>query len=132
MVVEFRILGPVEVRAGDRALPAGEPQRLTVLAALMVDMGRVVGLDALIDRVWGDEPPQQAVSSVRAHITRIRRMLEQASSGGESVEVVRQAGGYVMTARPEQVDLFRFEALVDRAREADSVEQRVELLLRRR
>jgi DNA-binding SARP family transcriptional activator len=49
--VELRLLGPVEIRAGEAALAMGVPQRRVVLAALAVDVGRVVVRQTLIDRV---------------------------------------------------------------------------------
>ncbi|AGZ41045.1 SARP family transcriptional regulator [Actinoplanes friuliensis DSM 7358] len=120
-------MGPVEVRAPDGSVLAGEPRRLAVLAALAVDAGRVVQATTLIDRVWGDDPPGQAARTLGTYVTRIRRMLEQ--SGDSSVTVVSQAGGYRLTAGHDQVDLFRFRDLVVGAR-APSItpERRVELL----
>ena len=50
--VEVRLLGPVEVLAGGRAVEPGPVQQRTVLAALAVDAGRLVPLEVLIDRVW--------------------------------------------------------------------------------
>jgi SARP family transcriptional regulator, regulator of embCAB operon len=61
-LVELRILGPVEVCAGEDPVQAGEPRRLAVLAALAVDAGQVVPAGTLIDRVWGEEPPAQALA----------------------------------------------------------------------
>src|SRR5687768_2297371 len=53
--VEFRLLGPVEVEVAGRRLDAGRPRQRTVLAALLVDAGRQVAAETLIDRVWGED-----------------------------------------------------------------------------
>ena len=125
---ELRLLGPVEVRADNGSVLAGEPRRLAVLAALAVDAGRVVQATTLIDRVWGESPPGQAARTLGTYVTRIRRMLEQ-SFGDPPVTVVNHSGGYRLTARRDQIDLFRFRDLVVRARAASTTaESRVELL----
>ena len=68
---------------------AAAPRRRTaaanaVLAALAVDAGRLVTTDALIDRVWGDRPPQGARAALHAHIARIRRLLDEAGGAGDA------------------------------------------------
>ncbi|GLZ02465.1 BTAD domain-containing putative transcriptional regulator [Actinoplanes sp. NBRC 103695] len=60
----------------------------------------------LVDRVWGESPPKQVRRSLPAHITRIRRTLEQAEPG--STHVARESGGYRLVIQPEQVDVHRF------------------------
>ena len=108
--VEVRLLGPVEVLAGGRAVEPGPVQQRTVLAALAVDAGRLVPLEVLIDRVWGDAPPPSVRSGIYSHIARLRRMLVPA--GG----LLRRPGGYLLDVPPEAVDLHRFRALSQAAR----------------
>lgn len=124
-MVDFRLLGPVEVDVNGRVVDIGPPQRRTVLAALAVDAGRPVAVEALIDRVWAEEPPDGARRSVHAHIARIRRVLEQVSAGrdGEGpVFLVRRGGEYLLDVEPDRVDLYRFRALAARAREPGRTE----------
>ncbi|RSN55192.1 XRE family transcriptional regulator [Amycolatopsis sp. WAC 04182] len=104
--MDFRVLGPVRLHAHGQAIAVGEPRRQAVLAVLLLEAGHTVGVDLLIDRVWGESPPNQVRRSLQAHITRIRRALEQADPGG--ARVVRDPGGYRLVVRPEQVDVFRF------------------------
>jgi DNA-binding SARP family transcriptional activator len=127
MVVEFRLLGPVEVWIGDRRVDVGQPRQRGVLAALTADAGRTVSTEVLIDRVWGDTPPPGARRSLHAHITRIRRVLEQA--GDEPVPLRHGAGGYRLDCDPQQVDIHRLRGLLDLSRKPGcSARQRVELL----
>jgi len=70
-VLEYRLLGPVQVYDDGRLVEAGPPRQRLVLAALLVDAGEVVGWDTLVDRVWGEQTPVDARGSMRAHITRI-------------------------------------------------------------
>ena len=110
--VEVRLLGPVEVLAGGRAVEPGPVQQRTVLAALAVDAGRLVPLDVLIDRVWGDAPPPSVRSGIYSHMARLRRMLVPA--GG----LLRRPGGYLLDVPPEAVDLHRFRTLSQAAPDA--------------
>ncbi|MCS7475879.1 BTAD domain-containing putative transcriptional regulator [Umezawaea endophytica] len=95
--------------AGGRVLAVGEPRQQAVLAVLLLEAGRTVGVDALVDRVWGEATPKQVRRSLQAHLTRVRRVLDQAEPGGAAL--VRDAGGYRLDVRADQVDLFRFRDL---------------------
>jgi tetratricopeptide (TPR) repeat protein/DNA-binding SARP family transcriptional activator len=110
-VVEFRLLGPVEVWAAGGCLETGPPQQRAVLAALAVDAGRPVFRGTLIDRIWSGRAPEGAASALYAHINRIRRMLAAKAAGEEPVRLARRSGGYVLEVDPEDVDLHRFRRL---------------------
>ena len=105
MEAEIRLLGTVEVAAGGRILDAGHPRQCTVLAALAVDCGRVVPWATLVDRVWGDCAPAHPRDSMRAYVTRLRRVVTAADGA-----VVHRAGGYLLDVPAERVDLHRFLA----------------------
>lgn len=117
-MVQFRILGPLEIWDGARLIDVGEPRRRAVMAALVVDAGLLVASATLIDRVWGNASPEQAHRSLSSHVTRIRRVLEQAAGGAAPVAVVNQAGGYRLVVERDCVDLHRFRHLVERARDS--------------
>ncbi|MGW0836858.1 BTAD domain-containing putative transcriptional regulator [Streptomyces prunicolor] len=117
IMVDVQLLGPVELSAEGRAVEVGPPQRRTVMAALAVDVGRPVAVDVVIERVWGPHAPDGARGAVHAHVARIRRMCEQAAeTAREPLSLVRRSGGYLLEARPDQVDVYRFRQLVDQAR----------------
>src|SRR4051812_32071110 len=88
--MELRLLGEVQVLAAGRALDAGTPRQQAVLAALAVEPGRPVPIEALVDRVWGEEPPAEPRNVLYSHLSRIRRLLERAGAGLE-----RRHAGYV-------------------------------------
>lgn len=110
--MRFRLLGPVEVLAGDRPVKLGALKQRHLLAALLFDGGTPVTFDTLIDRLWDDEPPADARGTLYGYVARLRGTLKQ----GDAVRVDRWPGGYQLHAPPESVDLFRFRALVERAR----------------
>ncbi|MCX4238910.1 AfsR/SARP family transcriptional regulator [Streptomyces ortus] len=119
-MVDVQLLGPVELLVGGRVVEVGPPQRRTVMAALAVDVGRPVAADAVIERVWGTHAPDGARNAVHAHVARIRRMCEQAAeTAREPLRLVRRSGGYLLEARPDQVDVYRFRHLIEQARVAD-------------
>jgi DNA-binding SARP family transcriptional activator/tetratricopeptide (TPR) repeat protein len=109
--VEFYLLGPVRLSVAGRTATVGEPRQQAVLAVLLLEAGHTVDVDTLVDRLWGDFPPPQARRSLQAHITRIRRALESAEPGG--ARLTREAGGYRLDIRPDQVDLFRFRRAME-------------------
>jgi DNA-binding SARP family transcriptional activator/tetratricopeptide (TPR) repeat protein len=116
----FRLLGGVELQVGATYLSAGPPQRCGVLAALLIDAGRVVPVETLVARIWADDPPDKATRTLHTHLSRIRRLIE---STGMPAAVVRVAAGYRIDVDPFEVDLHRFRALVSEAAGRDDAER---------
>jgi len=130
--VEFRVLGPVELHANGGPVEVGTPRQRGVLAALVVDAGRPVPLDTLVDRVWGQAPPDGVRRALYVYIARLRGVIRAAgSSGAEAPRLVRRSGGYLLDVDPELVDLHRFRTLVDQARDTDCADSRRATMLRR-
>ncbi|MEU3795798.1 tetratricopeptide repeat protein [Streptomyces fructofermentans] len=117
--MELCVLGPLELRSGGRRFDLGQPRQRAVLAGLAAEPGRLVTVDALVDRVWDDSPPEGARAALYSHISRIRRVLEKAAraegEGHPPLRVRRGSGGYVLEADPGRIDLTRFRALLARA-----------------
>ncbi|MFF2848867.1 BTAD domain-containing putative transcriptional regulator [Streptomyces sp. NPDC058001] len=115
-VAELQLLGPVELRAGGRAIDLGPPKQRAVLAALAMDSGQPVAVSVLVDRVWNESPPAGVRNALYAHITRIRRLLGKVTTAdGTPVKLERQAGGYLLDLNPDWVDLLRFRQLAELA-----------------
>ena len=118
-MVEFRLLGPVTVQAGDEQVDAGPPRQRAVLAALLVDAGRLVTLETLIDRVWGERPPAKARDALYSYVARIRRLLTRVEQlDGSRLVLARHTGGYILDVPPDRVDWLHFTGLVHGARAA--------------
>ncbi|GGM30147.1 BTAD domain-containing putative transcriptional regulator [Dactylosporangium sucinum] len=107
--MEFRILGPLEVVASGQPVLLGGPKPRAVLAALLLDAGRVVTVDRLVGAVWGEEPPPSARNALQTYLSRLRRALGAAT-------LRHHHGGYELVAPPAQIDARRFEAAVGEAR----------------
>jgi DNA-binding SARP family transcriptional activator/basic membrane lipoprotein Med (substrate-binding protein (PBP1-ABC) superfamily) len=110
--LRFRILGPLEARAGQRAIELGGRRPRAVLAALLLRAGEVVSVERLIDDTWGDSPPASAAHSLEAYVSRLRRALAE-----HDVALERRGGGYRIDLQSAVLDSQLCEALVERAAE---------------
>ena len=73
-MMRFRLLGPLEIRAGEGWQGIGAPKWRSVLAALLISPGQIVPADVLISEVWGDEPPAKAANLISIYVLRLRRL----------------------------------------------------------
>ena len=73
--MDFRILGPLEVRDGSRRLVLGGERQRAVLAILLLHRNEVVSADRLIDELWGEAPPAGARQTLRAYVSKLRRAM---------------------------------------------------------
>src|SRR5438105_4091275 len=119
--VEFRVLGPFEVRVEGRPLDLKRPKQRSLLALLLLHAGEVVSTDRLVEDLWAGKPPKAAVGSLQNLVSDLRKEL------GRDVVRTRQPG-YVLDVNPDQVDLHRFQRLVAQAAEGGDAERRSTLL----
>ena len=112
--MEFRLLGPVEVARGGGPLSLGGTKIRTLLAALLVEPGRIVPTERLIDILWDDEPPHTGRALIQTYVSTLRRAI-----GDDPPEIVLTAApGYLIRVPDEALDRHRFEGLVGRGRAA--------------
>ena len=108
-MVEFRVLGPVEAIVDGRAVPLPSKPR-ALLALLLLNRGRVVSVDELVSELWDGDPPETAMSALQVYVSQLRKAL-----GGD--RLVTRAPGYAVRLEDGELDLDRFERLVQEARE---------------
>jgi DNA-binding SARP family transcriptional activator len=113
---DFRILGPLEVDQETGPVLLGGLKQRAVLALLLLEAGRVVSTDRLVDALWGEEPPRTAVTSLQNFVSQLRKAL-----GSEVLET--KPPGYRVNVRPGELDLDRFRALVESGRAGDPAER---------
>lgn len=99
MAVEFRLLGEVEAVVNGDRVDLGHIRQRCVLAVLLVDANRAVPADRILERVWGERPPQRAAGVLRTYLSRLRRTLVTAPDVG----IVHRPDGYAVTVEPEAV-----------------------------
>jgi adenylate cyclase len=109
---DVRLLGPLEVVVDGTPVGFAAKER-AVLARLFLDPNEIVATDRLIDDLWDGSPPDAAATSLRVHVSRVRKAL--AAAGADAL-IVTRAPGYVAQVDPVSIDVARFEALVSIAR----------------
>ena len=107
--LELRLLGPLEIVGPDGTVrPAGE-KPAAVLALLALHADEVVSRDRLVDALWDDEPPASAAASLQMHVSRARKLLDEAGAGRE--RLTTHGNGYVLHLETDELDALRFRAL---------------------
>ena len=108
--MEFRVLGTIEVDGPAPTLsPPGAKER-AILARLLIDAGRTVPADALLDAGWDDVPREVAARSLAVRVANLRAFLEPGRErGAPSSLLVREGPGYRLAVQAAQVDAHRFE-----------------------
>ena len=109
--MEFRILGPVEVRDDGRVIRLGGGKQRAVLALLLLNANRVVASERMIELLWGERPPATAATALHGHISSLRKVL------GPDV-IATRAPGYLLVTGIGELDLERFERLRGEGRAA--------------
>jgi YVTN family beta-propeller protein len=113
-MMDFRILGSLEVLEGERVVDVGGGKQRSVLALMLLHANEVVPTDRLIDELWRDEAPPSAAKIVQVHVSRLRKALDGA---GEGVLITR-GHGYELRIASGELDVDRFRALLGDGRTA--------------
>ncbi|MGW3683727.1 BTAD domain-containing putative transcriptional regulator [Streptomyces prasinus] len=127
-VLRFGVLGPVRAWRDGEPVGTGSPQQRALLASLLLRGGRTATAAELIDALWGEEPPSQALAAVRTYASRLRKALGPGvlvsesggyavrGTGGDALDVAVAQG---LAAEAERAknggDLCASRALLDRA-----------------
>ncbi|MEV4412209.1 AfsR/SARP family transcriptional regulator [Catellatospora sp. NPDC049609] len=118
--MEYRVLGPLDVRCGAARGDLTAPKPRKVLALLLIHANRVVPVDSLATELWDDEPPASALTTLQTYILQIRRMLARVC-GMDPAQVAREllvthADGYQLRLDGGRLDLHEYERLADQGR----------------
>jgi len=107
--MRFGLLGPVTVQLDSTSAPVriGQRKPETLLAALLLNAGKVVPTVKLTTALWGFDPPPSAASSLYNHVGRLRRLL--GPEGGGRIRTA--SAGYVADVEPDELDTTEFAAL---------------------
>jgi DNA-binding SARP family transcriptional activator len=104
--MEFRILGPLEVIEDGRSVELGGQKQRALVALLLLEPNCVVSRDRLIEALWEDEPPDTAPKALQVHVSNIRKRLGRD-------RIATKPPGYAIRVEPGELDLDRFERLVE-------------------
>lgn len=111
MTLEFRILGPLEVRRDGARVALGGPRQRAVLALLLTRANATVPRDRLVDELWPDDPPASVVNVLQTYVSHLRKELPAG-------RLATRPPGYALEVAPGELDLHRFEALAEAGRAA--------------
>jgi WD40 repeat protein/DNA-binding SARP family transcriptional activator len=109
--MDYRILGPLEVRRERDVVTLGGPKPRAILAVLLLHANEPVSADRLANEVWGEEAPARTTQNVQVTISRLRKAL------GDDV-VTTTPAGYRLQVGPGELDADRFQELAKRGHEA--------------
>jgi predicted ATPase/DNA-binding SARP family transcriptional activator len=111
-MIEFRVLGPIEVIRDGNPVGLGGPRQRVLLALLLVDAPRPVPVERLADELWHGEPPDGAPTTMRAYVSKLRTVL------GADAAITSSTAGYALDVGGDNVDATRFERLAREGHEA--------------
>jgi YVTN family beta-propeller protein len=106
---QFRVLGPFEASDDGRPLDVGVGKQRAALAVLLLRANEVVSTERLVDALWDEDPPASAINSVHVYVSQLRKVLRDG-------QLQTRGRGYLLALEPDQVDLGRFERLLDEGR----------------
>src|SRR5262245_29485900 len=107
--MDFRILGPLEVRDGERDVRLRGGKQRALLALLLVNANRTLPIDRIVDELWGEDVPGSAHKMVQIHVSKLRKHLTPGV-------LHTRPPGYSLQLEADDVDLHRFERLASEAR----------------
>ena len=116
-MLEFRVLGPLQVLKERRAVALGGVKQRGLLALLLLERNRVVPRDRLIDALWGESPPASAANSVQVYVSKLRGLLGDEATDGEGL-LLTEPPGYRLHVAPGTLDADEFERLLADAKGA--------------
>src|SRR3954471_14265470 len=102
--MDFRILGPLEVSDGERAVALGGVKQRSLLAILLQHANATVSTDHLLAELWGDAAPASAGNSIHVYVSRLRKEL-----GPD--RLITRPPAYALRVDAPELDLAKFERL---------------------
>ena len=105
------MLGPVEALRDGEPLRVGGKRQRALLALLLLEPGRPVSADKLMEELSGVEPPGGARRTLRVNVSRLRSALALDA-------LLARPPGYLIEVDADRIDATRFERLLQDGREA--------------
>lgn len=113
--MRLELLGPLRIWLGDREITLGAPKQRAVLALLAMRAGEIVGVEQIMDGVWGQDIPASAANCVHTYVASLRRMLQPAQRPRTGRLLVSTGGGYKFDVGSDTVDVQQFTARLHQA-----------------
>ena len=107
--MQFGVLGPLQMGIDDVLLPLGTPKQRAVLAMLVINRNRPVGVESLITALWEQQPPPGARASLHSYVSNLRKLISSVGIDPRSV-LAAAPPGYRLCIPDTAYDLGRFIA----------------------
>lgn len=115
--MQFNVLGALEMAHEGKFCTPTAPKVRWVLALLVAHANRILSIDALIEELWGDQPPRSAITTTQTYIYQLRRCMEREGMAADAGEILQtRPPGYLLRIQPESVDAYQFEQLTSQGR----------------
>jgi len=109
--MNFHLLGPLEIRAGDGPIGIAAGKQRALLVLLLLDANRSVSRDRIVDALWGEDAPASSAKMVQILVSQLRKSLPEP-------RVVTRPPGYLLEVAEGELDLHRFERGLTEGRDA--------------
>ncbi|BBY31452.1 BTAD domain-containing putative transcriptional regulator [Mycolicibacterium sediminis] len=109
MVLDFGVLGPLQITADGAPLPLGTPKQRAVLAVLVMNRNRPVAAESLVHAAWEQFPPPEPKASLHSYVSNLRRLLAGAGLDAKSA-LAGAPPGYRLAVPDASCDIGRFVA----------------------
>jgi DNA-binding SARP family transcriptional activator len=111
----FQLLGPVRAWHHGRQVELGPLKQRALMALFLLNAGHTVRVAKVVETLWGDQQPQDAVNTVQVYVSRLRRAIRAEAPGAPEETLAKVASGYRFTTDSPCVDLHRFRSLLEQA-----------------
>ena len=117
--MEYRILGPFDIRQAGESLHLGGGRQRALLALLVLHANTVVSIDRIIDSLWEEDPPDTAANIIQVYMSRLRKLVDpDRVKGTDGTVLLTRRPGYLIRLEPSELDAFEFSRLASEGREA--------------
>lgn len=106
----------MEVFHEGRSCTPTAPKARWVLALLVVRANQVVGIDSIIEELWGENPPRSAVATAQTYVYHLRRKVMRDGPADSGPLLETRPPGYLLRVPREAVDALVFERLAEEGR----------------
>ncbi|MGC0410068.1 DNA-binding SARP family transcriptional activator [Streptomyces sp. SAI-195] len=114
-MVQIHVLGPMTILGDDLEPVVLAPKPRRLLALLAVNADSAISVNALVQELWGDNPPRTATATIQTYIGQVRRTIAEAlgKSANEVAEeiLVTEGGSYVLSTQGVALDITEYEML---------------------
>jgi DNA-binding SARP family transcriptional activator/transcriptional regulator with XRE-family HTH domain len=114
----LQVLGPLAAGRDGTPVELGPVRQRALLALLVLHAGAGIRRAAIIDAVWGEDPPASAVTMIQTYVSRVRRLLGADPRAGDGGLIAWDGAGYRLDASQVRLDVAEFGDLAERGRRA--------------